>query len=754
MFGNNSDDYTASQFVYNKNNKENSNVTQSRRQLFPTIDEDDIDDFSYVAPLNSSHSSCSSSELEELLSQPEDDLLVFSKSTFQDYVIIENIYDNNLKDPDVGTTDNNAVEIKTPQNNKVKHLVNEVTMSPLYLSPVQIVPQSVVFSPKKCKQKSPEPRETTGLNTIANKLIRNYSGDNSPNVEVGKRKLPFSPDTSNKVPKMDLSSKVRTELFPKDAAVLKSIVRNTNAEAVQKTTKVKSPPIYLCSRKSRNHNFSQINAGVRHRIRKPKVKKISNDQILKTAVDILDNSPLNDYFMNISSIGSEFVKKQIQPLAEHTLNNSEVCNIKNTNTNRQKREASSSTPEVPKKFFKSQRSAAVEIDEQLNFKLNRDERNSINDEFNLDVSDFQVPDKENLVPPETIDRIVEYLESGSDEDNEIFPGQLVLKAHASVVMSENSIHLHVPLEKKPNNCSKLINDKSILLSPTSQMCNMTSGLALNSPNRNPQNLLTPHNVLSDFNEVSSAVDMENEKLFPIFCGKQNVLTNSFKTTKPSVRKLKPLPKNQLLLDLGQKRFGATQCTSCEFVYHMGDPNDELLHLNYHNAGAVLRFGGWKDERVVAYVGNGKIIKIVQSDSKPWLKKVRDLLEVVNRDLGYFEMPVSLNNAQIFLFIKKQVIVGCLVAELKTTAYRLLSDNTGIDLCSEIAYPIKCGVNRIWVSEGHRKEGIGTALLNCLRGNFLYGNVLSKEDIALSSPTEAGKDFATKYFGTPNFFIYA
>lgn len=84
---------------------------------------------------------------------------------------------------------------------------------------------------------------------------------------------------------------------------------------------------------------------------------------------------------------------------------------------------------------------------------------------------------------------------------------------------------------------------------------------------------------------------------------------------------------------------------------------------------------------------------------------------------------------------------------------MLNDNVGIDLCSETSYPIKCGVSRIWVSQVCRKEGIGTALLNCLRGNFMFGSILTKDDIAFSSPTDAGKAFATKYFNTPNFLIY-
>lgn len=767
MIDGNLNDYTT-KFTYNENEH---NTSQSRRQLFPSIDDDDIDDFSYITPLNTSVlspcSSVTSTDFELHLSNSDENYLIFNKNTIQDYVIIENIYDTSKNNLQNDAKENSIETFRTPQSEKLTDHVNEITMSPLFLSPAQIVPQAFAFSPKKLKLKSLdlcESQDSSALNTIANKLIRNYSVDDSPTdlVEIGKRKFPFSTTPTNKQIKLDQVSKARTELFPKDTLSQPLSDNNTNILQSVDTKKIKSRNIYLCGRRIKKRNFGQINAGVRHKIRRPRIKKISKQQLIKSALDIMDNSVLNDYLKNIENMSSEFSKKQIlpltstQPLSERTSDNIENIPLK------VKRTALSPVPEVPKKFFKSNRNTAVVKDNHLKFKISRDNINfnqtNVSDVFdlNLDTSDLVVPEIENLISAETIDKIVESLET-VNEQNQLESQQLVLTAHTSVTMSENSIHLHVPLENRNDSSDKVqkpVIDKSILLSPTSQMCNMTLGLALNSPTRNQHNFAnrTLHETsLKRSNETFSDMD---EKLFPIFCGKQNTTENNCKVSKPSVaKKIKPLPKNQLLLDLGQKKFGATQCFTCKFVYHMGDPNDELIHLNYHNAGNILRFGGWKDERVVAQLANAKIIKVIPSDPKPWLKKLKDLLEIINRDLGYYEMPVSFVNAQVFLYIKKNVIVGCLVAEPKSTAYKLLCDDIGIDLCSEIGYPIKCGVSRIWVSQGHRKEGIGTALLNCLRGNFIYGYILTKEDIAFSSPTEAGKAFAAKYFNNSNFLIY-
>lgn len=76
-----------------------------------------------------------------------------------------------------------------------------------------------------------------------------------------------------------------------------------------------------------------------------------------------------------------------------------------------------------------------------------------------------------------------------------------------------------------------------------------------------------------------------------------------------------------------------------------------------------------------------------------------------------------------------------------------------DLCSERSFPVKCGVARIWVSQNFRKLGIATSLMNTLKMNFIFGNVLTNNEIAFSSPTDMGKIFAKKYFNTPNYMIY-
>lgn len=39
--------------------------------------------------------------------------------------------------------------------------------------------------------------------------------------------------------------------------------------------------------------------------------------------------------------------------------------------------------------------------------------------------------------------------------------------------------------------------------------------------------------------------------------------------------------NQMILDAGQKKYGAIQCSECLMVYHVKDPEDELIHAGMH-----------------------------------------------------------------------------------------------------------------------------------------------------------------------------
>lgn len=39
----------------------------------------------------------------------------------------------------------------------------------------------------------------------------------------------------------------------------------------------------------------------------------------------------------------------------------------------------------------------------------------------------------------------------------------------------------------------------------------------------------------------------------------------------------------MILDAGQREFGAVQCPECMMVYQVKDPEDELLHAGIHES---------------------------------------------------------------------------------------------------------------------------------------------------------------------------
>lgn len=58
-----------------------------------------------------------------------------------------------------------------------------------------------------------------------------------------------------------------------------------------------------------------------------------------------------------------------------------------------------------------------------------------------------------------------------------------------------------------------------------------------------------------------------------------------KRSNPKTQWLRALTdgENQMLLDAGQKAYGAIQCPDCRMVYHLKDPGDELLHTKVHES---------------------------------------------------------------------------------------------------------------------------------------------------------------------------
>ncbi|XP_077991625.1 uncharacterized protein LOC144445857 [Glandiceps talaboti] len=224
-------------------------------------------------------------------------------------------------------------------------------------------------------------------------------------------------------------------------------------------------------------------------------------------------------------------------------------------------------------------------------------------------------------------------------------------------------------------------------------------------------------------------------------------------------------KEQMILDLGQKRFGATMCPTCGMVYSMAEPEDESDHIKFHTKFLeCVKFPGWKKEHVVHEFHDGRIIMISPDDPKYAQKKVEDVRELVDSELGFLEGGIACKqNSKAFLFIStEKKVVGCCIAEKISKGYRVIADGEQADsmedrkrawCCSSEPVYAVCGISRIWVSGQTRRKKIATRLIDCLKSNFTYGCTLTNDEMAFSDPTPDGKIFATKYTGTPRFLVY-
>ncbi|KAM3839876.1 N-acetyltransferase ESCO1 isoform 2-T2 [Vipera latastei] len=249
--------------------------------------------------------------------------------------------------------------------------------------------------------------------------------------------------------------------------------------------------------------------------------------------------------------------------------------------------------------------------------------------------------------------------------------------------------------------------------------------------------------------------------------------DGFLTSEEHIQKLKEAAKDgdkQLIIDAGQKRFGALSCNICGMLYTASNPEDETQHLLFHNQFiSAVKYVGWKKERILSEYPDGKIIMVLPDDPKYALRKVDEIREMVDNDLGFQQAPLTCSRTKTLLFISNdKKVIGCLIAEHIQWGYRVIeekipdisSENDKLTFerqkawcCSTTPEPAICGISRIWVFSMMRRKKIASRILECLRNNFIYGSYLSKEEIAFSDPTPDGKLFATQYFGTSQFLVY-
>ncbi|XP_034122677.1 N-acetyltransferase eco isoform X2 [Drosophila guanche] len=262
-------------------------------------------------------------------------------------------------------------------------------------------------------------------------------------------------------------------------------------------------------------------------------------------------------------------------------------------------------------------------------------------------------------------------------------------------------------------------------------------------------------------EQEPEVEMEKEpapKLFPIFTQRLQPVPQKTTRRKPdtSMRlQSAATGSNQYQIDAGQKAFGARQCQQCGLVYTVHEPEEEKLHREYHSSIHILRFKGWLDEDIVAvcpeWSNDGRIIRINERAPAVRLDRLKAIIGVVDKELGYSSYIVPKEFYAFFAIQKQQIVGFCLVQPL-AQAHRFIHVD-GTDYFSEETYEASCGVSRIWVSPLHRRQGIASQLIRTVQSHTILGQKISMDRIAFSTPTDDGRALARYITRTDNFLTY-
>lgn len=64
---------------------------------------------------------------------------------------------------------------------------------------------------------------------------------------------------------------------------------------------------------------------------------------------------------------------------------------------------------------------------------------------------------------------------------------------------------------------------------------------------------------------------------------------------------------QLQIDAGQKKFGSITCNKCGMLYTLHEPEEEILHLKYHNSLNILQFKvKCNENQIFSYISTFKV----------------------------------------------------------------------------------------------------------------------------------------------------
>lgn len=294
-------------------------------------------------------------------------------------------------------------------------------------------------------------------------------------------------------------------LSPANQVVPKSPAKKSRPETVEKKAEGRaraslfSAPkaVYLCAKQGRGRKrLGQINAGVGHKIKRPKPRKgfatevsrkggISREQLEESDSALKASDASLSLIKSSSSVAAVSLSTAIQEFdrLESERPDSEPTGAGNKFFKHKRRVALMNVNKQLVARMPDGKMKLLEVDGSGGSSLRR---HRIEREIQNDAANFPLSDYEQLVVPERIDRIIGALEDKENDSS---------GAPRAVTKSNEFVLPHKSGGPEAGEG---------LMSPTSQMCNMASGLVLNSPKRARQDL---NSVLKD---MPNAADNRGE----------------------------------------------------------------------------------------------------------------------------------------------------------------------------------------------------------------------------------------------------
>ena len=274
----------------------------------------------------------------------------------------------------------------------------------------------------------------------------------------------------------------------------------------------------------------------------------------------------------------------------------------------------------------------------------------------------------------------------------------------------------------------------------------------------------------------------------------------------------PKKMTQVFLDCGQSTWGQVLCKHCQMLYVPGVIEDTKVHQqmcrpirdgvpwrvitsnsqkNKHNITSIASKSTTNNSnnKIEKWISKDTYIVRIPPNTKCLSSSFLRLIEIVTNELGMDPNDILFEKQQYtpkllkttrdtartvddrynsssfckygigYMYIANGRVLGLVLVEP-------LSSSSSSTTISRSSQPSKDGKNTndhrraaclgiavLWVHSKARCQGVATQLVDIARHRSIFGYVPTKQQIAFSSPTQAGFNFATKYCNTSAPYIY-